>query len=108
MSARDGYLKNDTLYVTNDIALAAYLLMRGFELLGAVDSGLKYKEFGLTHTDPEVLRDLKVAISTMADEYENMYLPLPHDANARVNFKVYQQKMRELHRALDEPVRRDV
>lgn len=107
MSLQDGQMRNDTLYVTSDIALAAYLLMRGFTLLGAIDTGEKRKGFGLTHTDPEIISTMFITIQSMSDEFENMFLPLPHDKNARVNFRVYQRKIKELHHSLDEPVRRE-
>jgi hypothetical protein len=107
LSVRDGNLDHDNLYLTSDIALAAYLLMRGFELLGAIDNGSPRKEFGLTHADPEILANLDQTVRRYADEYDNLYLPIPHDPVIRVNFRVYTQKTRELHRALDEPIRKD-
>lgn len=107
MSLSDGQMRNETLYTTSDIALAAYLLMRGFELLGAVDTGIKRKEFGLTHTEPEVLLHMEVTIKSMADEFDNMEFTIPHDPSSKVNFRVYQQKTKELHRALDEAIRKD-
>lgn len=100
-------MRNDTLYTTSDIALAAYLLMRGFELLGAVDTGTRRKEFGLTHTDPEVLTNMQVIIQSMDDEFNNLFFSIPHDQSSRVNFRIYQQKTKELHRALDEAIRKD-
>lgn len=100
-------MRNDNLYITSDIALAAYLLMRGFELLGAIDSGTRRKEFGLTHTDPEILTHMELTVQSMADEFDNMFLQVPHDKEARVNFRIYQQKTKELHHALDEAIRND-
>jgi len=105
MSVRDGSLEHEGVYLTSDIALAAYLLMRGFELLGAIDNGSPRKEFGLTHEDPMVLAHLEQTVRRLADDYENLYHQVPHE-DTRVNFRVYVQKTRELHRALDEAIRK--
>lgn len=106
MSILDGQMENERLYVVSDIALAAYLLMRGFELLGAIDSGKPRKDFGLTHTDPAIAADMEGYVRILADEYDNIYFPVPFKEGATVNFKLYNRKMRELKHALDEAVRR--
>lgn len=80
--------------------------MRGFELLGAVDSGSKRKEFGLTHTDPEVLANLEHYVRIYADEYENYEYETPNPPVVKVSFRVYTHKLNELHRALDEAIRK--
>jgi len=107
MSIRDGNVPTDNLYTTTDMALAAYLMTRGYELLGAIDSGERVKEFGLTHTDPYVLKKLEADVLSKAQEYEGMFLPIPHDPGNSVNFKVYYKNLRTIYRALDDPIRRD-
>jgi hypothetical protein len=82
------------LYITSDIAFAAYLLMTGYELLGAIDTGTPRKEFGITHTDPEVLAQMEIDVKTKADEFE------------RSDVRVYYRKFQELKHSLDEPIRR--
>lgn len=108
MSLNDGKMGQQDLYLTSDLALAAYLLMRGFELLGAVDTGNHRKEFGLTHTDPRVLSDMEHHVVRLANEFENLWLPIPDEPDFRVNFKVYMRKTKELHHALDQPVVRSL
>ena len=105
MSLNDGRMHSQNLYITTDIALAAYLLLRGYELLGAIDTGTRRKEFGLTHTDPNVLANMYADIQSKADEFENMNLEVPHDAPKRVNFKIYYAEMKNLHHSLDEPIK---
>lgn len=107
MSYRDGNVHDDHLYLTSDIALAAYLLLRNYELLGAIDDGTPRRKFGLTSTDPAVLSNMDADVMAKADEYENMYLEIPHDPGHRVNFKVYYSSFQKLKHSLDSPIRRD-
>jgi hypothetical protein len=106
MSLNDGKFTEDrTGYITSDIALAAYLITRGYELLGAVDNGSKRKEFGLTHTDPEILKDMSMDVMRKADEYDNLYFQVPHEPNSRVNFRTFYRNIKNCHHALDEAIK---
>lgn len=102
MSLADGRIHNKTLYITSDMAFAAYLLLRGYTLLGAIETGQSRKEFGITHTDPYILDSMLADIHSKADEYENMYLPIPHDPENKVNFKVFYKLTKTIHHSLDE------
>lgn len=106
MSRNDGEMHNEHLYVTSDIALAAYLLIRGLTLLGAIDTGHPRKQFGITSDDPEILANMVAYIDGMIDEYENVYCVLPTDTNVRLNFKQYYKQIKELHHALDVALRK--
>lgn len=88
-------MRDNHLYTTSDIALAAFLLTKGFELLGAIDTGSKRKEFGVTSTDPEILSTMEVTIHTFADEYD------------RSAEKMFYGMIKELHHALDDAIRKD-
>jgi len=113
MSLSDGHLKDPFLYATSDISLAAYLVMSGYELLGAFDNGKvgnngrKLKEFGLTHTDPYILTDMMSDISKRADEYRNSYYQSPSDNEPMLNFWKHYKSIKQLHHALDEAIRRN-
>jgi hypothetical protein len=95
MSWSDGQMRDNNLYTTSDIALAAYLLTKGFELLGAIDTGSRRKEFGITSTDPEVLIDMEVHLHSLADEYD------------RSLEKQFYKMIKELHHSLDEAIKRE-
>ena len=107
MSLNDGKVTNEKLYMTSDIDLASYLMTRGFELLGALDNGGPRKEFGLTHTDEAILENLEKTIERMADEFDNLYLPIPHEEDQRVNFRVYWRNIKNCHHALDDAIKKD-
>lgn len=121
VSIRDGKLKSADLYVTNDVAFAAYLMSRGYELLGTYDEGIKspYGKsimfFGLMA--PEGLTvDLPISISRYTavqrdvndkwDEFENRYWISPLDPNDKVNVKDFVKHYRACFRALDEAIRK--
>lgn len=116
MSLQDGHLKRKDLYLTTSASFAAYLMLRGYELLGTVDEGDKQPNgkpklyFGLTPTT-EALLDSRLAqveadIHGKFDEFENMWLAIPHDNVAQVNFKQFYFNTRACFRALDEAIRR--
>jgi hypothetical protein len=111
MSLSDGNMNNDYLYATSDISLAAYLVMSGYELLGAFDNGKignngrRLKEFGLTHTDPYVLADMMADISKKADEYRYTFYKGPGEEEAKLNFWVHYKTIKQLHHALDEAIK---
>ena len=107
MSLNDGKVTNNTLYLTSDIALASYLATRGFILLGAYDKGGPRKEFGLTHTDQEVLDNLEKTVARLADEFDNLHLQIPHEPESRVNFRMYWRNIKNCHHALDDPIKGD-
>lgn len=118
MSLRDGHLKRKDLYLTNDVSFAAYLMLRDYELLGTVDEGLTNHNgrpimfFGLMPTNTELLeaaepiKRVKADIDAKYDEFENMYLTIPHDPNAQVNIKTYVKHYRSCFRALDEAIKK--
>ena len=88
-------------------------MTRGYELWGAIDTGKKgytgkpRLDYALTHHDKEVLKDMYADIARKADEYENLYLQIPHTVDERVNFRVFWRNTKACHHALDEPIRRD-
>lgn len=106
MSLNDGKVANEYSYITSDIALASYLMTRGFELLGAVDSGKMGNngkarlEFGLVY--PNEVEDIDQLVRRLADEFDNLFLPIPHEEDQRVNFRVYWRNIKNCHHALDE------
>jgi len=99
MGWSDGYMKNDHLYLTSDIALAAYLLMRGYELLGAVDTGNVGRngrprlEWGITSTDPELIITMEERLKDLSIQYD------------RSPERLFYYKIKELHHALDNPIK---
>lgn len=110
MSLRDGrQLANESVdsYLTSDISFAAFLILRGYELLGAVDTGAQRKEFGLVPSEALALTGIDVDTDIQAkwDEFENMYLSIPHDPDSQLNFRKYYQALRECHRSLDRAIR---
>jgi hypothetical protein len=107
MSERDGGMRHDMLYTTSDTPFAAYLVHRGFELLGAIDSGEARKEFGLTSTDPEVLYDLEKTIARARDEFDNMWLAVPHAPQIRLNFSEYAKCLKNVQRTLSDAIKKD-
>lgn len=95
MSITDGEVHDDSLYVTSDIAFAAYLLVRGYELLGAIDTGTKRKEFAITSTNEDILRDLHMAVLEQAHAYD------------RSAEKMFYKMTKELHHALDTAIKKE-
>jgi hypothetical protein len=112
MSLKDGELKRKDLYLTSDLYFAAYLLMRGYELLGAIDNGSQRKQFGLLTTDDKLLNaPLPIAaveadIAAKNNEYERLWLPLPDDPTGMINFKQFYLNIKQCHRSLDEALGR--
>lgn len=105
---------NKEIYFTDDHALAAFLCMRGYTLLGAVDDGTTGSygnnrlKFALTHTD---LRDSPEAmvedILNKTNEFSTNF-SLPFDpAYRRVSFREYNIKLRMCKKALAFPVKTD-
>jgi hypothetical protein len=84
------------------MAFAAYLLLRGYELLGAIETRCKRKEFGLTNLDPYIVDNMLSDINAKYDEFENMYLTVPHDPTKQVNFRAYYRLTKTIHHSLDE------
>lgn len=113
MGLTDGTMHGESLYITSDIAFAAYLMLRGLELLGAVDTGATGRNghprlsWGLTSTDPEVLTNMSSLVKAMADEFEHTQFTLPHDSSAQLNFRTYYGYTRQLKGALQNPLRED-
>lgn len=118
MSIRDGRLKRKDFYVTNDMSFAAYLMLRGYELLGTFDegeinhNGKPILFYGLTPIDENLrnaqhaLARVEADIKSKYDEFENMYLQIPHDPGEGINVRQYYLNTRTCFRALDEAIRR--
>lgn len=116
MSLNDGQMRRQNLYTTNDVALVAYLLLRGYELLGLIDTGKTQPngrprlDFGLTTTDPNVFDHMMADIEVKADEYTHAYLTFTHDPSAQINlqefFKNYRNCLYRLHN--EEPIKEEV
>jgi len=116
MSYRDGHLKRKDLYLTSDSSFAAYLMLRGYELLGTVDegelgpNGKPRMFFGLTPTIEDLLNknlaSIEADIHGKYDEFENMWLVIPHDPTMKVNFQQFYRNTRACFRALDEAIRK--
>lgn len=112
MALSDGKLNDNYLYATSDISLAAYLVMSGYELLGAFDNGKignngrQLKEFGLTHTDPYILDNMMADITKRADEYRHAFYMAPNDTDPKLNFWVHYKTIKQLHHALDVAIRK--
>lgn len=113
MSSRDGRLKRKDLYLTSDTSFAAYLMLRGYELLGSIDegevgpNGRPRMYFGLTPTDLDLptLKSVEADIHGKYDEFENMWLEIPHDKGSKVNFRQFYLNTRSCFRALDEAIK---
>jgi hypothetical protein len=93
------------LYLTSDHSLAAFLCMRGYTLLGAVDNGTERKEFALTHYElrktPELMKEdllKKTQEFTLPFDFPN------DDSTHKVSFKEYNIKLRMCKKALQFPV----
>jgi hypothetical protein len=83
-------------------------MLRGFELLGAIDDGSPRKSYGLTSVDPHLLVNMPAIVDAMYDEFENQYAVYPHDPNARLNFREYFRNIKKLHDARDQPIKEPV
>lgn len=105
---------NKEIYFTDDHALAAYLCMCGYTLLGAVDDGNtdmssnKRLKFALTHTQlrhdsNEMTRDI---LSKTTDFGTPFTLPLD-STYRKVSFKEFNMKLRMCKKALAYPVKVD-
>jgi len=118
LSLRDGELKRKDLYVTSDAPFTAYLMLRGYELLGTVDEGEVQPNgkprlfFGLMPTDELILSAMhalarvEADINDKYDEFENRYWISPMDAEDKINVRQYYLNTRACFRALDEAIRR--
>lgn len=118
VSIRDGKLKRKDLYLTTDVSFAAYLVTRGYELLGAIDEGLinaygkSIMNFGLMPTNEEILNAhqpmarVEADINAKWDEFENMVLKIPHDPENGINIKDYVTNYRTCFRVLDKAIRK--
>lgn len=98
-------MNNKEIYFTSDHALAAFLCVRGYTLLGAVDTGSERLEFALTHTD--LRKDPPAMISDILDkttEFSESF-PFPGDISGRkINFRDFNVKLRMCKKALSQPV----
>lgn len=118
MSIRDGRLKRKDLYLTNDVSFAAYLMLRGYELLGTVDEGDRNPRgkaimyFGLMPTDQLILSAhhalarVEADINDKWDEFENRYWISPHDSEDKINVRDFVKHYRACFRSLDEAIRK--
>lgn len=98
MSLSDGKFKKD-LYLTTDTSFAAYLMLRGYTLLGKTESG-DYMEddrpiYNLCLLGTGSQKD----VASKYDEFENLQLQIPHE-EARINIKNYYHNTRTCIRVL--------
>lgn len=91
MGQHDGHIK-DNIYLTSDLSLAAYLLLWGFSLLGAIDNETKRMEFGLV--PPPNTDSLEELIDHLLKEFSEK------------DYREYSMKVRDLRYALTNPIRR--
>ena len=105
-------MRNSGLYTTSDTGFAAYLVSRGFILLGAIDTGIDRKAFGFTSTDEMVLDKLAYCIEQAYYEFDNVFYTPPQDGalitDVRLNFRQYYQDLRQVKSTLSKPVRREL
>src|SRR5689334_18635999 len=107
VSLRDGQLKRKDLYITSDASFAAYLMLRAYELLGTFDegdvgpNGKPRLYFGLMPTDDKILeahhalQAVETDIQSKYDEFENMWLVIPHDPESKINIRQFYLNTRE-------------
>lgn len=114
MGLRDGRILDEgetPLYLISDIAFAAYLITRGYDLWGSVDTGKTgYNgkprlDYALTHTDPDVLINMSMDVIRKSDEFEHLQLEIPNNKGT-VNIKAYYKNIKQCHHALDNPIKR--
>ena len=98
-------MDNKQLYLTSDHSLAAFLCMRGYTLLGAVDNGTERKEFALTHY--ELRKNIDEMMADLLQKTQEFTLPFtfPDDESGhKVSFKEYNIKLRMCKKALQFPI----
>lgn len=99
---------NQELYMTSDHSLAAFLCMRGYTLLGAVNSGTERMEFALTHY--ELRKNPETMKTDLLQKTQEFTLPFTFpndDSTHKVSFKEYNIKLRMCKKALQFPVKVD-
>lgn len=118
VSLRDGELKRKDFYVTSSAPFAAYLMLRGYDLLGTFDEGITGPNgkpklfFGLMPTDDELLnarqplKAVETDIQDKFDEFENVYLEIPRGDHGKVNIRQYYLHTRTVFRSLDDAIRK--
>lgn len=113
MSLHDGkIIEEENLYITSDLALASYLMTRGYELWNAIDGG-KVGANGrprleLALRPSEEILDIEGDVRKKYDEYENVFFVVPYEPDSRVNFKSFWNNTRVCLRVINgQPVRRD-
>ncbi len=92
MGQHDGRF-SDNVYLTSDLSFAAYLLLWGFTLLGAIDTEIERKEFGLL--PPADTANTEMLISNLTADFEEKH------------YRDYYMKIRDLRHALSDPIRRE-
>lgn len=113
MGLDDGNVREKYLYATSDLPFVAFLLLRGYELLGAVETDRvsnktrrPIKKFGLTHTDPYVLADIGLDVQKKYTEYHDSYFNLVSDPEVSLNFYNYYLRIKDCHNVLDQALKR--
>lgn len=100
MSLTDGQMRQESLYTTSDTAFAAYLVLKGFVLLGALDNGSPRIQFAFTTTDDSILSDLEFFVNQANEEFENVQYSPPSDLGIRISFKDYYGRLRQVQHEL--------
>ncbi len=100
--------KNEQLYLTSDHSLAAFLCMRGYTLLGAVNNGTERMEFALTHYQlAKTPNDMKEDLLKKTQEF-TLPFTFPNDESThKVSFKEYNIKLRMCKKALQFPIKQE-
>lgn len=101
-------MNQDDLYFTSDQAQAAYLCLRGYTLLGAVDTGSERLQFALTHTeyrnDPDTM---KKDLLKRLEEFNIAFLFPGDEDGKKISFNDYAFKLRMCNRATKYPVKKE-
>lgn len=98
---------NDKLYKTSDTPFAAYLCMRGYTLLGAIDNGSFRHELCLTTVEDVRPDQMHLDILQKQDEFRALFQH-PHDTDGRrVGFEDYWIKIKMCTRAVKNPIREE-
>jgi hypothetical protein len=96
---------NDQLYLTSDQAIAAFLCLRGYTLLGAVNNGSDRLEFALTHYElRKTPAEMKADLLEKTQEF-TLPFQFPGDKSThKVSFKEYSTKSRMCNKSLRFPI----
>jgi len=98
MSLDDGQFKKD-LYLTSDTSFAAYLMLRGYTLLGKTETGEQMPSGDPIYNLCLLGTGSHKDVAKKYDEFENLFLAIPHEED-RINVKNYYLNTRTCIRVL--------